>query len=591
MTRSNPLGRRLVIVIGMLMTSVTLASPALAADGRQGIKGFHGDEFAFTDFGILVGSVDKEAKTFSWLGVPYAKPPVGVMRWRAPVDPQPWGVLTAKQFGNPCVQIGSLYGPPPEGQEFGLSLRDTFGKPVGHEDCLTLNVWRPKTHKPNLPVLVFIHGGSNRTGWNGAPGYGGDSGRLAAEQDIVAVTVNYRLNLFGWLNHPALKTGDPLDDSGNFGTLDLIQALRFVKNNIANFGGDPNNITIMGQSAGSINVWSLIVSPKAAGLFHKAVPISAGLNTTSPDTSLSFANRLLQQLVIKDGLAADVSGAIAYLAGLTNAQIKSYLYGKSANELVLMLNNPIVGGIPPNVLRDGVVVPSDAVAALTNGAINNVPVMSGTTKEEGKLFTNPAFKPDATLGPFAGAAARWTLMFTFNPDDPASTPVALTDLVLPQFLPADKPQTSCADVGYNLFARNCSLVPTIFFWANQADTLNRLQPHQRKTFAYNFAWARQPEPWKTFFGAVHALDTVFIYGDFTGIFLEGFSTANEPGREALSAIMRAALGSFMRTGDPNNRSLGTLWKPWDPAPGGSKRLVLDADDTRANVSMSNADAP
>src|SRR5262249_60688899 len=96
--------------------------------------------------------------------------------------------------------------------------------------------------------------------------------------------------------------------------------------------------------------------------------------------SVSVANRPLQQLGIKDGLAADVPGAIAYLAGLTNAQIKSYLYSKSANELVLMLNNPVVGGIPPNVLRDGVVVPSDAVAALTNGAINNVPVMSGTTK-------------------------------------------------------------------------------------------------------------------------------------------------------------------------------------------------------------------
>src|SRR6185369_887463 len=154
-------------------------------------------------------------------------------------------------------------------------------KQIGSEDCLYLNIWSPTgaTDASKLPVIVYIHGGSNVVG-------------SSFDAETVGGTIAYRLGLFGWFAHPAFNTGDSVHDSGDYALLDMIQSLKFVKDNIANFGGDAGNVTIMGQSAGSTNVNALIVSPLAAGLFHKAISLSGGLGGSSMTAALNKANAI-----------------------------------------------------------------------------------------------------------------------------------------------------------------------------------------------------------------------------------------------------------------------------------------------------------
>ncbi len=155
---------------------------------------------------------------------------------------------------------------------------------MGSEDCLYLNIWRPANRHDDLPVIVFVHGGSNVSGYTADPVY--DGAALAKAAHAVVVTVNYRLGIFGFLNLPQLKSGvDPSEDSGNFALLDIIKALKFVRHNIERFGGDPHRVTLMGQSAGAIDVYALLTSPLVVNahrkLFHRAVPLSGGISLAS----------------------------------------------------------------------------------------------------------------------------------------------------------------------------------------------------------------------------------------------------------------------------------------------------------------------
>ena len=218
--------------------------------------------------GTLVGFEDRK-HTHAWLGIPYAAPPVGPLRWRAPRPAAAWaGARSSVRFGAPCPQIGNPISATPH---------STQGQVVGSEDCLTLNVWS-RAHAPEdvprgaqrRPVMVWIHGGGNSIGTSATY----ESVRnLVAKHDVVVVTVNYRLGVLGWFRHPALESDGetPEDRSGNYGTLDLLQALGWVKENISVFGGDPGNVTLFGESAGGMNIYALLVSPLAKGLFHRAI--------------------------------------------------------------------------------------------------------------------------------------------------------------------------------------------------------------------------------------------------------------------------------------------------------------------------------
>ena len=432
--------------------------------------------------------------------------------------------------------------------DYGLANVDTINVPIGNEDCLNLNIWRPATDEKNLPVLVFIHGGSWKTGsgimYNGAT--------LANKANAVVITTNYRVGMFGWLNHPALKTGNALDDSGNFGTLDLITALKFVKNNIANFGGDPANITTMGQSAGAGNIYSLIVSPLTKDLLHKAIPMSLGLSTSVPATT--YATTLLQQLLIADKTptVTDAATANTYLATKSNDWIRGYLYSKSTTDLMGLTTITALGS-PPNNFRDGTVIPTDPTAAINNGDFRNVPLIIGNTSEEGKLFAA-----------YAGAwkvtdQVRLTFMATFNPDAAVQT-LLTSDLI------------TMSDAAYITATAGLNSIIT----ASIDTTTPLMKSKQDKVYAYSFNWSQQPYPWNIIYGATHAEDISFMFGTFDkpSLFSCGYSTANKPGREALSNAMINSVKSFIRTGDPNNSTLGTTWEKWSPTAGGPKKRSL-----------------
>lgn len=239
-----------------------VASMVFAASSYVGSAAL-GQE-ANTTSGPIVGSTDDGVT--SWLGIPYAAPPTGELRWKPPGPAHPWTrPYQATRFAPACMQPLRNHG-----------IAYYFGDDPISEDCLYLNVWRPSGARvgAKLPVIVYIHGGGFQAGSGSKPLYRGDK---LAEAGAVVVSVNYRLGLLGFLAHPELTSESPRNASGNYGLLDQVAALRWVHENIANFGGDPSRVTLMGQSAGSISISALQISPLAKGLFHRIIAMSGSL--------------------------------------------------------------------------------------------------------------------------------------------------------------------------------------------------------------------------------------------------------------------------------------------------------------------------
>ncbi|MCJ0763263.1 carboxylesterase/lipase family protein [Variovorax terrae] len=537
-------------------------------------------ELRATAYGQVRGNNEAATTgTYSWKGVPFAQPPVGALRWKAPVAPAPWsGTLAAQKFGNACLQNGRIYGPGAN-NTYDASIASTLNTPVGSEDCLTLNIWRPATATAKLPVIVFAYGGSNISGYSADPVY--DGAALAKAANAVVVTTNYRVGVLGFMNLPQLKTGaSAADDSGNFALLDIMQALQFVKGSIAGFGGDAGNVTLMGQSAGAINTWALMASPLAAGLFHKAVPLSGGISlasnlapgmlpTLNPASAyLAQGNALLLNLLVADGKAADLAAAQVYAGTQTPAQIADYLRGKDAKAILAMVLAKGLSTSGP--IPDGTVLPADPIAAMASGHYNKVPVLAGNTADEGKLFAPFLTLLGGAPGIKVSDALRFDLMAGFNPDAP--TGLTSADILDASYLPVTTPGS-----GYNA---KTALLGNLFMTPNRDNVLNTLAGQQPNVWYYQFNWAQEPAPWNEVYGAAHAFDLPFLFGTFgPSVFSNAVnSTANKPGRLALSAAMMASLGAFARNGDPNHAALGTPWQPWP------HKLFFDASLTQASIS-------
>ena len=532
-----------------------------------------------TALGEVQGAADAASSTYTWKGIPFAKPPVGALRWQAPQEPAAWTTTKATtSFGPACAQYGRIYGPGANNR-YDATIGTTLNQAVGSEDCLYLNVWRPATEDKNLPVIVFFHGGSNVSGYTADPMY--DGAQLAKSANAIVVTPNFRLGIFGFLNLPQLKTGDASVDSGNFALLDSIKALQFVRTNAAAFGGNPDNVTIMGQSAGAINVWALQTSPQMVAakpqLFQRVVPLSGGISMASnlpagslptlntASVALAQGNALVQNLAIADGLASDAASAQAYLASLSKEQVAEYLRSKTPAQLLGVLLTRLaaagLGGSGP--IPDGTVVASDPIAAINAGNYLKVPVLAGNTRDEGKLFS--AFLP--LVGGTGNArlvtdAQLFANHLGYQPNAAAQTKVE--EWIAPSYLPVAAPTTG--------FTARAEALNRIFFLNSRDNVLNALKARQENVWYYRFNWDKQPAPWNDIYGAVHVADLPFVFGNF-GPSLFGnvwFNTANRSGREALSAAMMQTLGSFARNGDPNNAALGVAWPAWP------RTLVFDA---------------
>jgi len=566
-----------------------LACTALTLPGLAAAAG-HDELLRHTRYGPVRGVDDSAASgTYYWKGVPYAQAPVGDLRWKAPVAPQRWTTpRDASRFGNACVQYGRIYGPGANNR-YDPTIATTLGQAVGSEDCLYLNIWRPAELHGDRPVIVFVHGGSNVSGYTADPVY--DGAALARAANAVVVTVNYRLGIFGFLNVPQLRTGlDPQSDSGNFALLDIIQALRFVQGNIARFGGNPHKVTLMGQSAGAVNVYALMTTPETVhaqpALFHRAAPLSGGISLASnlpPGTIptlnpasvyLNQGNQLLYQLLIGDGLAADTTEAAAWVAAHSAEEVAAYLRGKDPATLLatLLIKLAPLGLAGSGPIPDGTMLPLDPIGAIAAGQYTRVPVLVGNTRDEGKLF--PTF-----LALFGGPSGRlvtdqqlFDIQYSYDPN--AAAQITIEQWIPPDYLPVTTPVTGFNDM--------TELLDEIFLGVAARNALDTLKSQQDEVWYYRFDWDNEPAPFDDIYGAAHAFDLPFLFGNFGPSLFSNIAnaTANEPGRLALSEAMMASLGHFARFGNPNApRALRVQWPAW-PA-----MLLFDATASDAVITV------
>ncbi len=507
-----------------------------------------------TGYGTVKGKSVREDSGWAWLGVPYARPPIGDLRWRAPREPEAWeGELDAEEFCSFCPQYGNVL------SETG---RGTYkGQVVGDEDCLYLNIWRPQSEK-KLPVYVFVHGGGNVFGRSDLSIYNGAN--FAIQSDMVFVSLNYRLGHLGWFKYGSMDNKDPLDASGNYGTLDILKALEWIRENIAAFGGDPDNVTLTGQSAGAINTYSMMVCPMARNLFHRAIPMSGFPLSMPVSVAETRGTAVITRLLKQDGYADSTLAARRFIETKGDAWIAAYLRSKSIEEL--MPPNmagpsgiPLDGGLgiiaAMGVYEDGHVIPKNMAVCLKEGSYNRVPVLLGNTIDEIKLFL-PMFLGDPD--------SVWDFIQNVDTDN---VELEVSELIYPVFMPL-LPMLEPVN----------HMSKMVFQGYGVDSSVRSMVEHQDTIYVYKWAWDEEPQPLDIVLGASHALDIPFVFNTFISdketLTRLAWSEANKPGREYLSEVMMRYFSTFAKTGNPNTAGL-PAWTPWNPADGANKRIVLD----------------
>ncbi len=526
----------LALAIVALMLHGCSKQPEPAASDPLAVK---------VDSGELRG-IEQPNGSRAWLGIPYAKPPVGERRWQAPQPIDPWqGVFAADSDTHVCPQFVS---PLTQG------VADTDGDGiVGDEDCLYLSVYAPagaSADKP-LPVMFWIFGGGNNSGY--AADYNGST--LAQTHDVVVVTVNYRLGSLGWFRHPALLTNVPEGParSGNWADLDQQLALQWVQKNIATFGGDPGNVTIFGESAGGFNVLSLMISPQAKGLFHKAIVESGGLRTMSVARAVNFSDdaeagtpfssrEIVNKILIRDGKAADRAAARKLQMEMTDAQIGELLHAQSATEFLKLYNPEGERNYPSTQkIADGTVYPARPVIELfASGDYNRVPIILGTNRDERRIYMY--------------RLPRWQAVLKNSPDD------------------------------YVKFTN----YPSLQWKYTGVDSLARaMSPIEPATFAYRFDWDESGKLGDTDLsvavGAAHSTEIAFVFGDWNIGFLPPqamYPQEHRAARDQLSKSMMSYWAQFAYTGSPGKGRDGSEveWNAWKNGAGEPKTLILDTQE-------------
>jgi para-nitrobenzyl esterase len=352
--------------------------------------------------GELIGSREADG-TLAWRGIRYAAAPVGALRWRAPQAPAPQqGLFQALKHGPMAPQFAGLLTDLPARM---------YGQVVGDEDCLSLNVFAPPGDVRQRPVMVWIHGGALAVGTSNTY----DAARkLALHDGVVVVTINYRLGVLGWFTHPALAEADgasPAERSGNFGLLDQITALQWVRDNIAAFGGDPGCVTLFGESAGAQSVLLLLASPLAAGLFHRAIAQSPVSETFAPEAAVNGTDSPLPsrhcgslevaaRCHVAAGLATDTQAARQQLGRLPAAEVAAFLRGLTPAQLLAAHVPGSVGiYLAPRAVRDGHVLPAMPLPEVfASPHWNRVPVIMGSNRDEVRTFLADKTEHSRLLG-------------------------------------------------------------------------------------------------------------------------------------------------------------------------------------------------
>ena len=347
------------LLVSAMAASIALAPASFAQLEKAGTPPAASNHGPIVDApaGKIEGKLDGTLRVFK--GIPYTLPPTGSLRWKPPSPMPRWAdVRNATAFGPICYQLASVY--------------SLVAAPMS-DDCLTLNIWAPADAR-NAPIFFWIHGGALTTG---SSQY---DGKRLAEQGVIVVSINYRLGVFGWLAHPELSKESPLGVSGNYGLMDQIEALKWVRQNISAFGGDPSNVTIAGESAGALSVMYLMTSPPARGLFAKAILESAYMISTPELTKRGFG-------------AFSAQEAGTQFAASTHA---SNIAALRAMDASVLNNAAAVAGFEPYGAIDGHFLPRQIVDVFDRGEQAPVPLLAGFNSGEirSQRFLTP--RPPAT---------------------------------------------------------------------------------------------------------------------------------------------------------------------------------------------------
>jgi para-nitrobenzyl esterase len=510
-------GHILWIIVGLFAALV--ATPAAASQRVE----------AHTRFGTVSGA--REGSLAVFRGMPYAAPPTGENRWRAPLPAASWrGVRDALNFAPACPQNPRPSRLIPDGD---LTIS---------EDCLYLNVWTPAgSLREQLPVMVWIHGGGFNNGSAASPV---SSGEHLASRVVVVVSLSYRLGAFGFLAHPALTAESRDRTSGNYGLLDLIAGLDWVRDNIAAFGGDPGNITIFGESAGGIAVSMLAASPRARGLFHRAISQSGG--SFAPPRIAGEGGTNVPPLAVAErrGVALFEQIGAASPAAARAVPVERILEAAGP---------PVQENLFWPVL-DGIVIPDDQYLLYGAGRYNDVPILVGTNEDEGALFIPRA------------DAASFTAMVRAGYGDHA-------DQVLAAYPARD--DREALQSSRDLF-RDAGFAWSTWAWA-------LLQSRSGGSPAYVYYFSHRPPypeaPAYADWGAAHAMDVPYVFGN-----LEAWPLRWRDSDRALSDVMIGYWTNFAKTGDPNGLGL-----PHWPRFSEGQQLVLDLSDRPREEPLPNAE--
>jgi para-nitrobenzyl esterase len=455
------------------------------------------------DGGRLAVPATSAAGVRVFKGLPYAAPPVGERRWRAPMPVEPWqGIRPTDAYAPNCLQP-KMY-----------RDVDPFS-PSMSEDCLYLNVWTTAKAGEARPVIVWIHGGGYRAGYGGELRH---DGTVLAQKGVVLVTINYRLGVFGFLAHPDLTAESARHASGNYALMDMIAALQWVKRNIAAFGGDPNRVTIAGESAGSDAVSRLMASPEAAGLFQRAIGESGAAFGTMRDASLA------------QGEAA----GLAFTNAMDGKGIAALRRRSSAEILALVMAPEGDWGFGPVI--DGFVVPASAPDTFAAGKQNDVPLLTGWNADEGILFEKGVLGDDSLTGALTKRFGR-----------AASLAQA--------FYPASDATARQRFAGDRIMA-----VPT-WSWA-----VAQVKTGHAPVFLYRFDQVPPiPADWfgkdwvGKYVGAFHSGEIAYVFGHPD--ILPGWHPTADDARVA--DLMSSAWAAFAAGGDPNGPGL-PHWTAYQP---------------------------
>ncbi len=486
--------------------------------------------------GKVKGKKKLKGRVLVWYGIPYGATTAGRNRWKAPQPVENWsGIKKTTKKKASAIQYVS------KGKGY-----------KGTQDCLYVNVFRPKNKKKSLPVLVYLHGGGNTGGDSNS-----DFSKMAKKMQVVIVSVSFRLGAFGFLSHPALKTGNSDEDSGNFTLLDIRAALRWVQNNIYAFGGNPGNVTLSGFSGGGRNVLMCLLSPLMKGLFHKAFIMSSGFTLSTPSDGQASSEDKLAEILVGRGEYDTLWAAKRYIKTLSVSQLKIYFKSLTLAEIAGMYKNAKLKTVDyPQGFLDGTVLPSEGLDVIKNGTYNRVPLMIGSDMTEFSSF-----------GWRYGVKefdSEWMIANGIN---------ALDDIII-------------KGIKYG------SLLQSAYYIERNAFEIFKDSEHDY-IYAFRTKWGTRKKVvgssfYCNYVGAYHGQTKDFLIGEYkhrlSSYAPKAVSASNEKGRKALTRQMRKYLKNFMKSGNPNGRKLAP-WYEWTDLEGAKKVMVFNANKKKVTSRM------